>query len=291
MNGYACCCGSGLVKSLMHNSIPGIERSHAAECVVDTRRRFRGSEALYGAVAMQQLAVAHFCVIGVGGVGSWVAEALARSGVGVITLVDMDHVAVSNINRQIHALDSTVGASKTVLMRQRIEDINPACRVDVIEDWVSPENVRELLAGGFDMVIDCIDDFRTKAALIACCRRNKQHMITIGGAGGRRDPTCIRVADLIRSENDALLSRTRRLLREAFGFPRNLRRRFHVPCVYSVEQVRHAGAAGQPHAGALSCAGGLGSSVMVTAAMGLTAAAQVVDRHLRRMARLESLAQ
>jgi tRNA A37 threonylcarbamoyladenosine dehydratase len=253
----------------------------------DNRRRFHGSEALYGAAAMRQLAAARFCVIGIGGVGSWAAEALARSGVGGITLVDMDHVAESNINRQIHALESTLGAAKTAVMRTRILDINPACRVDVVEDWVSAENVRALLGGGFDMVIDCIDDFRTKAAVVGWCRSNKQRMITIGGAGGRRDPTCIRVADLIRSENDALLSRTRRLLREDYGFPRNLRRRFHIPCIYSVEPARQAelAVAGQQAVGALSCAGGLGSSVMVTAAMGLTAAAQAVERHLQRMAR------
>ena len=242
-------------------------------------------------LAMQQLAAARFCVIGIGGVGSWVAEALARSGVGGISLVDMDHVAESNVNRQIHALGSTLGAAKTAVMRQRIVDINPDCRVDVIDDWVSVENVAAMLADGFDMVIDCIDDYRTKAGLIAWCRRNKQRIITIGGAGGRRDPTCIRVADLIRSENDALLSRTRRLLREDYGFPRNLRRRFHIPCVYSVEPIQFAGGSAQPNAGALSCAGGLGSSVMVTAAMGLTAAAQAVDRHLQRLARAGSAAQ
>lgn len=252
--------------------------------VADTRQRFNGSEALYGAQAMRQLADAHFCIIGIGGVGSWAAESLARSGVGRITLIDMDHVAESNINRQVHALQSTIGAAKAVLMADRIRDINPACQVAVVDDWVSPDNLFELLGDGFDYVLDCIDDFRTKAALVAWCRRNKQPMITIGGAGGRRDPTHIRVKDLCRSENDSLLSRTRRLLRQDYNFPQNLRRRFHIPCVYSDEQVRIPDSCDSgPKAGALSCAGGLGSSVMVTAPMGMTAAAQAIERFLRRV--------
>jgi len=249
----------------------------------DARQRFHGSEALYGSQAMRQLAGAHFCIIGIGGVGSWAAESLARSGVGRITLIDMDHVAESNINRQLHALQSTIGAAKALLMADRIRDINPDSQVTVVDDWVSADNLFELLGGGFDYVLDCIDNFRTKAALVAWCRRNKQPVITVGGAGGRRDPTHIRVKDLCRSENDPLLSRTRRLLRQDYNFPKNLRRRFHIPCVYSDEQVRIPDSCDSgPSAGALSCAGGMGSSVMVTASMGMIAAAQSIDRFLLR---------
>jgi len=255
----------------------------------DQRRRFHGNAALYGDSAMQQLAAARFCVIGMGGVGSWAAEALARSGAGSITLIDMDHIAVSNINRQVHALESTLGAAKVGTMAARIGDINPACRVETIDDWISADKLQNQLGAGFDYVLDCIDNFRTKAALVAWCRRNKQPLITVGGAGGRRDPTHIRVKDLSRSENDPLLSRTRRLLRQDYNFPQNLRRRFHIPCVYSDEQVAgHGGGASGARggtSGALSCAGGMGSSMMVTASMGLIAAAQSVDRYLRRVMR------
>lgn len=253
----------------------------------DRRTRFHGSETLYGPVAAQRLAAAHFCVIGIGGVGSWAAEALARSGVGGIALVDQDHIAPSNINRQVHALDSTLGAAKAQVMAARIADINPVCRLTVIDDWVSADNLAPLLGGGFDLVLDCIDNFRTKAALIAWCRRRKQAVITVGGAGGRRDPTQIRVADLSRSEHDPLLSRTRRLLRQDFGFPRNTQRRFDIPCVYSGEQTLRPPTCDRGEtAGALSCAGGLGSSVMVTASMGLIIAAEAVERFLRRAERI-----
>jgi tRNA A37 threonylcarbamoyladenosine dehydratase len=235
--------------------------------------------------------VAHFCVIGIGGVGSWTAEALARSGIGAITLIDQDHIASSNINRQVHALDSTLGAAKATVMSARIEGINPDCRLSVIDDWVSADNLEALLGGGFDQVLDCIDNFRTKAALIAWCRRRKQAVITVGGAGGRRDPTQLRVADLSRTEPDPLLARTRRLLRQDYGFPRNIQRRFHGPCVYSGEQEERAEVCDTGEtAGALSCAGGLGSSVMVTAGMGLVMAAEAVERFLRRAARIADAA-
>jgi tRNA A37 threonylcarbamoyladenosine dehydratase len=253
----------------------------------DPRSRFHGSETLYGPVAAQRLAKAHFCVIGIGGVGSWAAEALARSGVGGLTLIDQDHIATSNINRQVHALDSNLGAAKAGVMAARILDINPDCRLNVVDDWISSDNLEALLGGGFDQVLDCIDDFRTKAALIAWCRRRKQSAITVGGAGGRRDPTRIRVADLSRTENDPLLSRTRRLLRQDYHFPVNTKRRFHIPCVYSDEQVSRPAVCDRGEtAGALSCAGGLGSSVMVTASMGLVMAAEAVERFLRRAERI-----
>ena len=248
---------------------------------VDARGRFHGTETLYGHQAVRSLAAAHVCVIGLGGVGSWAAEALARSAVGRLTLVDLDHVAESNINRQVHALDETLGASKIAAMQARIGGINPACRVALVDDWVSPDNLDALLGDGFDVVIDCIDSSRVKAALIAWCRRRKQRLITVGGAGGRSDPTRVRVADLSRSEHDPLLSRTRKQLRQKYGFPTNPQRRFGIRCVYSNEQARppRRGADGET-SGALSCAGGIGSAVMVTATMGLTAAAQAVDRIL-----------
>ncbi|MGD2137886.1 MAG: tRNA threonylcarbamoyladenosine dehydratase [Gammaproteobacteria bacterium] len=249
-------------------------------------RRFGGIRRLYGDRALETFGRAHVCVLGIGGVGSWAAEALARSAIGRITLVDLDHVAESNINRQLHALSGTLGMAKVHVMADRIQQINPDCAVIAVEEFLTPENLGALLAGGQDYIIDCIDGFRTKAVLIAHCRRRKLPLITVGGAGGQSDPTCIRVADLSRTEHDALLSKTRRLLRSDYGFPANPRRRFDIPCVYSLEQPRFADGSGEvspekPPGGAgggLNCAGGLGSVMTVTAAFGLAATSHVLGK-------------
>jgi tRNA A37 threonylcarbamoyladenosine dehydratase len=252
----------------------------------DLERRFAGIDRLYGREALARFRQAHVCVLGIGGVGSWAAEALARSAIGQLTLVDLDHVAESNINRQLHALTGTLGMAKVQVMAGRIQQINPACRVTAVEDFLTVENLDTLLADKFDYIIDCIDGFRTKARLIAYCRRHKCRVITVGGAGGQTDPTRIRVADLSRTEHDALFSRTRKLLRQEYGFPTNLQRRFDIPCVYSMEQpVFPAGdgevSPGKPDTatvGDLTCAGGLGSAMTVTASFGLIAAAHVLGK-------------
>jgi tRNA A37 threonylcarbamoyladenosine dehydratase len=251
----------------------------------DSERRFGGIRRLYGDAGVQRFREAHVCVIGIGGVGSWAAEALARSAVGRITLIDLDHVAESNINRQLHALSGTLGQAKVQAMAERIRQINPDCRVDGIEEFISDDNLAELLGRGYDYVIDCIDGFRIKAALIAWCRRNRVRLVTVGGAGGQTDPTRIRVADLSNTEHDALFSKTRKLLRTDYGFPRNLKRRFDIPCVYSSEQPLFPAADGgvcheKPHrpAAGLNCAGGLGSAMTVTATFGLVAASHVLKK-------------
>jgi tRNA A37 threonylcarbamoyladenosine dehydratase len=251
----------------------------------DSERRFGGIRRLYGAAGLQRFREAHVCVIGIGGVGSWAAEALTRSAVGRLTLIDLDHVAESNINRQLHALSDTLGQAKVVAMAERIRQINPDCEVDGIEAFIEADNLAGLLGRGYDYVIDCIDGFRIKAALIAWCRRNKVRLITVGGAGGQTDPTRIRIADLSNTEHDALFSKTRKLLRTDYGFPRNLKRRFDVPCVYSDEQPLFPAADGgvcheKPHrpAAGLNCAGGLGSAMTVTAAFGLAAASHVLKK-------------
>lgn len=242
----------------------------------DHARRFGGIERLYGAGSLARLAQAHVCVIGIGGVGSWAVEALARSGVGRLTLIDLDHVAESNINRQVHALETTLGQAKVAAMKERIALIHPACRVDCIEEFVTEENVAALLPA-CDAVIDCIDQVKAKAALIAHCKRNKIPVVTTGGAGGRTDPTRIRIDDLSRTTQDALASKLRAKLRKDYGFPRDPKKKFGVPCVFSDEQkcrpasadfcdVDEAGLHG------LNCAG-YGSSVAVTAGFGLAAAA------------------
>ena len=239
-------------------------------------RRFGGIERLYGAGSLARLGQCHVCVIGIGGVGSWAAEALARSGVGRLTLVDLDHVAESNVNRQVHALEATLGQAKVQAMQERIAQINPDCRVDCIEEFITEDNVATLLPA-CDAVIDCIDQMKAKAALVAHCRRLKLPVITTGGAGGRTDPTFIKVDDLSRTTQDALASKLRAQLRKDYGFTRDAKKKFGVPCVFSDEpKCRLAEAdfcaADEPGVHGLNCAG-YGSSVAVTAGFGFAAAA------------------
>ena len=246
----------------------------------DFERRFGGITRLYGAAALERLRAAHVCVVGIGGVGSWAVEALARSGIGKFTLIDLDHVAESNINRQIHALEQTLGQAKVLAMAERITAINPHCVVQTIEEFVTPENVTELLPA-CDAVIDAIDQVRAKAAIIAFCNGAGIYVVTTGGAGGRSDPTRIMVDDLSRTTQDALASKVRALLRKEYGFPREPKKKFDVECVYSPEQlVRPAEVGcdvGDEDLQGLNCAG-YGSSVTVTASFGFAAAARVLMR-------------
>lgn len=239
-------------------------------------RRFSGIVRLYGEQAYATFAASHLCVVGLGGVGSWAVEALARSGVGALTLIDLDHVAESNINRQLPALEDTLGQAKAQVLAQRMAAINPDCRITAVEEFVTGENLAQLIGPQFAWVLDCIDSYRTKAALIAHCRRQRQAIITAGGAGGQIDPTRVRVSDLRKTEQDPLLARTRKMLRQDYGFPSNPKRRFDVPCVWSDEPQR------QPsqscgNDGSLNC-GGYGACMPVTAAFGLAAAGHVLRR-------------
>lgn len=248
----------------------------------DLARRFGGIGRLYGAAALLRFQSARVCVIGIGGVGSWAAEALARSAIGHITLIDLDMIAESNVNRQIHALDDEFGKAKVAAMAERIRAINPACVVTEIEDFVAAENLDTMLDRGFDYVIDAIDHVRTKAAMIAWCKRHDIPLITAGGAGGQIDPTRIEVADLARTIQDPLLSKVRSLLRKEYGFTRDPKKKFGIPAVFSSEPLRYpeSGAACEepPTLAGLNCAG-FGSSVCVTAPFGLFAAAEVL-KHL-----------
>lgn len=250
---------------------------------VHAARRFGGIARLYGDAALPALARAHVCVVGIGGVGSWTAEALARSGVGHLTLIDLDHVAESNVNRQVHALGSTLGASKVEAMAARIADISPHCRVRIVDDFVTPENV-EALVPADAAVVDAIDAPRAKAALIACARRRRQPIVVCGGAGGRTDPLRLRRDDLSRTRGDALLAAVRARLRREYGFARDAGKRFRVEALYSDEHLtraaREAACDEEARGGApLNCAG-YGSLVTVTAAMGLAAASWAIDRAL-----------
>ena len=218
-------------------------------------------------------------MIGIGGVGSWAAEALARSGVGKLTLIDLDNVAESNINRQIQADDETLGQAKVLAMQQRIVRINPGCEVMGIEEFIDADNIASLLPN-CDAVIDAIDQVRAKAALAAHCKRHKMLLVMTGGAGGRIDPTRICIDDLSRTTQDALASRVRSRLRSEYGFSRDPKKKFGIECVYSPEQIRRPAnevcdADEMQAINGLNCAG-YGSSVAVTAAFGMAAAARVL---------------
>ena len=248
----------------------------------DQARRFGGVARTYGEAGAARIAAAHAVVIGIGGVGSWVAEALARCGIGALTLIDMDHVAESNVNRQIHALGSTLGASKVAVMAARIADISPATRVIEVDDFVTIENVSDRIDGQADVVVDAIDAPRAKAAIIALCVQRSQPVLVCGAAGGRVDPLQLRCSDLTQVRSDALLASVRSRLRRDHGFTREAGRAFGVNAVWSPAP---SGAAMTPQAdhavGApLACAG-YGSTVMVTAAMGFAAASQAIDLILR----------
>ncbi len=247
---------------------------------IDAERRFGGVARLYGAGAIERAARAHVCVIGIGGVGSWAAEALARSGVGHLALVDLDHIAESNINRQIHALDQTLGQAKVLAMRERILAINPAARVMAVEEFATLENAAQLVTG-FDAVVDAIDNVRAKTAIAVACRAASIPLVMAGGAGGKRDPARICVDDLSRTEQDPLLAKVRRRLRAEHGFPRDPRRRFGIEAVYSTEPLRYPDDACETGRGpqGLACAG-YGSSMAVTASFGLFAAARAIERVL-----------
>jgi tRNA A37 threonylcarbamoyladenosine dehydratase len=254
-------------------------------------RRFGGIARLYGEQGLVRLSAAHVCVIGLGGVGSWAAESFARSGVGEISLIDMDVVSESNINRQLLATDKSVGRDKVLVMRDRIASINPVARVNVIDDFITESNLTDYILPELDFVIDCIDDFRTKAALIHYCRMQKIKIITIGGAGGQVDPSKIKQCDLSGTQHDVLLAKTRKLLRQDYRFARNPKRSFGVPCIYSDEQLVYPDGTGGLSAqkppvdselgrsnNALNCAGGIGSVTHVTGAFAFHATAFVLNQ-------------
>src|SRR5690606_3580051 len=187
---------------------------------IDLPRRFGGLERLYGPESLGRLSGAHVAVAGIGGVGSWCAEALARTGVGALSLIDLDHIAESNINRQLHALSETLGQAKVMAMAQRVHGINPFCRLQIIDDFVSPENVAELLGADVQVVIDCTDQAQAKIAMILEARQRKIPIIVCGGAGGKTNPLSLRAGDLSAAVNDALLSKLRNTLRRQHRYPK-----------------------------------------------------------------------
>ena len=247
--------------------------------------RFAGIQRLYGMNHADQIRQAHICIIGIGGVGSWAAEALARSGVGHITLIDHDDIAASNINRQIHSATSTLNQSKVVVMAERIADINPECQCHAIDDLITDANLQNYLLRGYDFVIDAIDSIKFKAAILYFCKRNKIPVITTGGAGGLIDPTKIDIIDLAKTWNDPLAAKVRSRLRSDYGYTNNPKRSFGIPCVFSTEQQRYPKADGSVSTNkpgvkglTLDCNLGYGSSSCVTASFGFAAAARVLEK-------------
>ncbi|HET8941355.1 MAG TPA: tRNA threonylcarbamoyladenosine dehydratase [Rudaea sp.] len=253
-------------------------------------QRFAGIERLYGIGTVARLAQRHVCVVGIGGVGSWAAEALARSGVGELTLIDADDVCVSNVNRQSHALDGEFGRPKVDVLGERLRAINPEIRLHALPEFVTTTNLDMLLDRGYDAVIDACDALRVKIEMIAFCKRRKIPIVVSGSAGGRTDPTLIASRDLSRTDHDALLALVRRKLRDEHGWSRSPKRYFGVQAVFSRENVQYPQADGsvcgtrpQSTGGALKldCGGGLGAAMHVTATVGMVAAARVIERLLK----------
>jgi len=260
--------------------------------------RFSGIARLYGTEALKRFQQSHVCVVGIGGVGSWVVESLARSGIGNITMVDLDEICITNINRQLHAMDGEIGQQKTAAMAKRIHAINPHCNVTCHETFFSERNANVILDSQFDYVIDAIDQVKAKCLLLAGCHDRNIPVICSGAAGGLTDPTQIRIDDLSKSYNDALLNQVRKKLRSQYGFPagtdlkRKIKgRKFGIPCIFSsespvypqcdgsVSKIRpennkndtlSSSAIGQR----LNCASGYGSVTHMTATVGLFATSQ-----------------
>lgn len=237
-------------------------------------RRFAGVAKIYGDDAFNHYEKSHVMVVGIGGVGSWAVEALARTAIGEITLVDMDVLAASNINRQLPALSSTLGQEKAEVMAERCRQINPQVKINIIDDFLSADNVADILASQPDVVLDCIDDVKAKLALMLYCRFNKIPLIVSGGAGGKLDPLKIRVADLSKTEQDPMLAKLRSQLRSK-GICKKPKEKFGITCIYSIDNpfssTEVCAAAG------LRC-GGYGSAVVVTSTFGMIAAAEVLKK-------------
>ena len=252
--------------------------------------RFSGIARLYGQAALQALAKAHFVVIGLGGVGTWSAEALARSGVGELTLIELDDVCVTNTNRQIHALKSRIGQSKNRVIAERLREINPEIIIHSVEDFLDGDNMKNLIGKQHHVVIDAMDAAHIKATLIAYCLAIKVRLITVGSSGGKSNPQLVTADDLGRTISDPMLVKVRTQLYRHHNFARDKNRKFRVDAIYSTEQMAYP----QPDGSVcmskqamqegvrLDCAGGFGSSLMVTGTFGFLAAAKAIERYLQK---------
>ncbi len=257
--------------------------------------RFGGIERLYGKKAMEKFRHAHVCVVGIGGVGSWIVEALARSGIGHITMIDLDEICITNINRQLHAMDGEIGKQKTSAMADRVRAINPDCKVIALEAFFSHRNADEILDQGFDYVIDAIDRVQSKSLLLHGCHKRNIPVISCGGAGGLRDPSKIHIVDISRCYNDNLMNQVRRNLRTKYGFPmgadpkRKIKaRKFYIDCIFSSESPVYQQCDGEvstekpknmaDEGRRLNCMSGYGSITHMTATFGFFAVSKCLDK-------------
>jgi tRNA A37 threonylcarbamoyladenosine dehydratase len=255
----------------------------------NTLLRFGGITRLYGTQGLTTLQNSHILIIGIGGVGSWAAEALARSGLGQITLMDLDDLCVSNINRQIHATQDTIGLAKTAIMASRLKTINPEMIVNTIEDFLDHDNIETYITSNYSLVIDAIDAVMVKTKLINYCKYKKIRIMTIGSAGGKKDPTKITSTDLSKTKNDPLLSKVRNNLRRLYGFSRKPKQSFSVAAVYSTEQMTYPDDKGGvcqskqflDEGARLDCSQGFGAATMVTATFGFVAASEAIEKLLK----------
>ena len=253
--------------------------------------RFGGIQRLYGVQAMTIIESLHVCIVGLGGVGSWAVEALARSGVGAMTLIDFDVIREGNTNRQLHTLTATLGQKKHAALIERVSQIDPHCQCHAIDDFLTQRTLTDYLAQErhYDYVIDAIDSIQFKAAMIHHCKRHKIPVITTGGAGGLNDPGMIQIVDLSKTYNDPLAAKVRATLRRNFGFSKNPKRNFGVECVFSSQQQLYPKPDGtvshqKPgiHGVSLDCQYGYGSATFVTASFGFAAAARVINKTLQK---------
>jgi tRNA A37 threonylcarbamoyladenosine dehydratase len=254
----------------------------------DYHYRFSGIARLYGQVALERFRAAHIAIIGVGGVGSWAVEALVRSGIGTLTLIDLDDVCLSNVNRQLPALTSTIGKSKVSVLAERARSINPEIVIHEHLRFFTEATANELLNNSYDAIIDAIDTVKHKALLVHACHTRNIPLIIAGGAGGKRNPADIRRADLLRVSNDPLLRKLKQTLRRDYGF--NPGQPFGIECVYSIENPVFPGSDGCVYTEKqatgdglrLNCDTGFGSATQVTGAFGFSAAAAAIDLILRK---------
>lgn len=255
----------------------------------DYQARFGGIARLYGEEPAKLIKNFHICVIGIGGVGSWAAEALARSGIEEITLIDNDCIELSNSNRQVHTLTEYQGQQKVAVMQQRLLGINPNLTCHCIDDFITVKTYESYLSRGYDFIIDAIDSIKFKTLMIQYCKRNKIPIIVTGGAGGLTDPAKVKIDDLSKTFNDPLAAKVRSQLRKDHGFPKEGKKRFGIDCVFSSQQQVYPKEDGtvshqKPgiHGVSLDCRFGYGATSVVTATFGFMAAGRVIDRLLHR---------
>ena len=252
---------------------------------MEIKNRFDGVKRIYTEPSFNILNKSHVAIFGIGGVGSWACESLARSGVGEITLVDLDDICISNTNRQIHALDGNYGQLKVHVMKERILAINPECKVHAIEDFFSESTMDEILTEDFDYVIDAIDSMKSKCILISECRNRNIKIITTGGAGGKFDATHIRIGDLSKCFNDGLLGTVKNNLKRFYRFPKHTNIKFHVPCVFSPEFRTDPKETIKSNT--LNCQNGYGSLTHITGTFGFMAAGYVINDLLNKESKAE----